>query len=118
MGSTRTAIASDVAVLSVLLYGAPVGQGRGSIQQGIPTHERAGCPGQHDEYFHHLGLERVGINYPGSKRFSLNDRTEVVPLESLAEPGRLFVPAVMTFRDSRNIRTACLTYSRPRQRTP
>lgn len=40
-----------------------------------------------------LGLERVAIIYPGSKRFAIHDRAEVVPLASLAEPGRLFVPA-------------------------
>jgi len=37
-----------------------------------------------------LGLERVAIVYPGKKRFSLGDRVEVVPLQALAEPGRLF----------------------------
>jgi predicted AAA+ superfamily ATPase len=37
-----------------------------------------------------LALERVAVVYPGSKRFALSDRVEAVPLESLAEPGRLF----------------------------
>jgi hypothetical protein len=37
-----------------------------------------------------LGLERVAIVYPGTKRFTVADRVEAVPLESLAEPGRLF----------------------------
>ena len=40
-----------------------------------------------------LGLEQVAIIYPGSKRFALHDRAEVVPLKSLAERGRLFAPA-------------------------
>jgi len=37
-----------------------------------------------------LGLERVAVIYPGAKRFALNDRVEAVPLDTLAEPGRLF----------------------------
>ena len=37
-----------------------------------------------------LGLERVVVIYPGAKRFALNDRVEAVPLDALAEPGRLF----------------------------
>lgn len=37
-----------------------------------------------------LGLERVAILYPGSKRYSLSDRIEIVPLHALAEPGSLF----------------------------
>lgn len=37
-----------------------------------------------------LGLERVAIVYPGSKRYPLAERVEAVPLASLAEPGRLF----------------------------
>ena len=35
-------------------------------------------------------LERVAIVYPGSQRYELADRVEAVPLEALAEPGRLF----------------------------
>lgn len=37
-----------------------------------------------------LGLERVAIVYPGSKRYAIGDRVEAVPLTTLAEPGRLF----------------------------
>ncbi len=37
-----------------------------------------------------LGLERVAVVYPGTKRYPLADRVEAVPLASLAEPGRLF----------------------------
>ena len=37
-----------------------------------------------------LGLERVAVIYPGTKRFALADRVEAVPLGTLAEPGRLF----------------------------
>jgi hypothetical protein len=37
-----------------------------------------------------LGLTRVAVVYPGSKRFALADRVEAVPLNALAEPGRLF----------------------------
>ena len=37
-----------------------------------------------------LGLERVAVIYPGSKRYSLSERVEVVPLAALVEPGRLF----------------------------
>lgn len=37
-----------------------------------------------------LGLERVAVIYPGARRFSLGDRVEAVPLQTLATPGRLF----------------------------
>ena len=37
-----------------------------------------------------LGLERVAVVYPGAKRFSLADRVEAVPLDTLADPGSLF----------------------------
>src|SRR5690606_18106007 len=37
-----------------------------------------------------LGLERVAVIYPGTKRYPLGDRVEAVPLAALAEPGRLF----------------------------
>lgn len=37
-----------------------------------------------------LGLERVAVVYPGSKRYPLGEQVEVVPLTTLAEPGRLF----------------------------
>lgn len=37
-----------------------------------------------------LGLDRVAVVYPGAKRYSLSERVEAVPLETLAEPGRLF----------------------------
>lgn len=38
-----------------------------------------------------LGLAAVAIVYPGERRYRLNERVEVVPLKTLAEPGRLFV---------------------------
>lgn len=37
-----------------------------------------------------LGLERVAVVYPGTKRYPLADRVEAVPVATLAEPGRLF----------------------------
>jgi len=37
-----------------------------------------------------LRLERVAVIYPGTKRYPLGDRVEAVPLNTLAEPGRLF----------------------------
>lgn len=37
-----------------------------------------------------LGLDRVAVIYPGAKRFALTERVEAVPLNTLAEPGRLF----------------------------
>lgn len=37
-----------------------------------------------------LALERVAVIYPGSKSYALDDRVEVVALERLTEPGRLF----------------------------
>lgn len=37
-----------------------------------------------------LGLERVAVVYPGSKRYPLSDRVEVVPLATLTTPGKLF----------------------------
>jgi uncharacterized protein len=37
-----------------------------------------------------LGLERVAVVYPGTKRYPLDGRVEVVPLETLAEGGRVF----------------------------
>jgi hypothetical protein len=37
-----------------------------------------------------LGLDRVAVVYPGAKRYSLSERVEAVPLETLAEPGQLF----------------------------
>lgn len=37
-----------------------------------------------------LRLDRVAVVYPGTKRYSLSERVEAVPLETLAEPGRLF----------------------------
>ena len=41
-----------------------------------------------------LGLERVAVVYPGAKRYPLSEQVEVVPLATLAEPGRLFGEAV------------------------
>jgi len=37
-----------------------------------------------------LGLERVAVVYPGTKRYPVADRVEAVPLATLADPGRLF----------------------------
>ena len=37
-----------------------------------------------------LGLARVAVVYPGAKRYPLSEQVEAVPLEALAEPGRLF----------------------------
>lgn len=37
-----------------------------------------------------LQLERVAVVYPGTRRYALADRVEVVPLSVLAEPGSLF----------------------------
>ncbi len=37
-----------------------------------------------------LGLERIAVIYPGSRRYSLSDRVEVVPLAELAFPESLF----------------------------
>jgi predicted AAA+ superfamily ATPase len=40
-----------------------------------------------------LGLEQVAVVYPGTRRYRIADRVEAVPLDSLAEPGRLFAEA-------------------------
>jgi predicted AAA+ superfamily ATPase len=37
-----------------------------------------------------LGLERVAVVYPGTKRFAIASRVEAVPLESLVKSGSLF----------------------------
>lgn len=37
-----------------------------------------------------LQLERVAVIYPGTKRYSLADRVEAVPIAALARPGALF----------------------------
>jgi predicted AAA+ superfamily ATPase len=37
-----------------------------------------------------LGLERVAVLYPGSRRYALHDRVEVLPLTCLTEAGGLF----------------------------
>ncbi|MFN2375238.1 MAG: ATP-binding protein [Candidatus Binatia bacterium] len=37
-----------------------------------------------------LGLERIAVIYPGTRRYALADRVEAVPLATLATPGRLF----------------------------
>ncbi len=39
-----------------------------------------------------LGLERVAVLYPGTKRYPLSDRLEVVPLKTLGQGGDLFDP--------------------------
>lgn len=40
-----------------------------------------------------LGLASVCVVYPGTKRYRIAERVEAVPLETLAEPGRLFPEA-------------------------
>lgn len=47
-----------------------------------------------------LGLERVAVVYPGTRRFPLADRVEAVPLAALAEPGRLFAEDAGSRADS------------------
>lgn len=37
-----------------------------------------------------LGLERVAVIYPGTKRYKIADRVEAVPLSSLADAGQVF----------------------------
>jgi hypothetical protein len=37
-----------------------------------------------------LGLARLAIVYPGAQRFAVADRVEAVPIETLADPGRLY----------------------------
>jgi predicted AAA+ superfamily ATPase len=37
-----------------------------------------------------LGLERVAVVYPGTRRYTVADQVEAVPLATLAQPGRLF----------------------------
>ncbi len=37
-----------------------------------------------------LGLDRVAVIYPGTRRFALGERVEAVPLTALARPGGLF----------------------------
>jgi predicted AAA+ superfamily ATPase len=37
-----------------------------------------------------LGLDRVAIIYPGSRRYTLSDRVDVVPLSELGHPAKLF----------------------------
>ncbi|MDS4051079.1 hypothetical protein [Accumulibacter sp.] len=39
-----------------------------------------------------LGLERVAVVYPGTRRYTIADRVEAVPLATLATPGQLFTP--------------------------
>jgi len=41
-----------------------------------------------------LGLERIAVVYPGTKRYALADRVEAVPLQALAKPGTLFAGEV------------------------
>ena len=41
-------------------------------------------------------LERVAVVYPGAKRYALSEQVEAVPLETPAEPGRLFARAEPT----------------------
>jgi len=37
-----------------------------------------------------LGLERIAVVYPGTKRYRIAEHIEVVPLAALAEPAALF----------------------------
>jgi hypothetical protein len=37
-----------------------------------------------------VGLARVAVVYPGTKRFPIGDRVEAVPVHALAQPGSLF----------------------------
>ncbi len=37
-----------------------------------------------------LGLERIAVVHPGTRRYPIADKVEAVPLETLAEPGSLF----------------------------
>lgn len=37
-----------------------------------------------------LGLERVAVVYPGARRFPLTEKVEAVPVDELADRGRLF----------------------------
>jgi len=39
-----------------------------------------------------LGLERIAVVYPGTRRYPLSSAIEAVPLTALAEPGTLFEP--------------------------
>ena len=39
-----------------------------------------------------LNLARVAVVYPGAKRYPIAEGVEAVPLDSMAEPGRLFAP--------------------------
>ena len=39
-----------------------------------------------------LGLERVAVVYPGTRRYPLSDAVEVVPSAALADPGGVFPP--------------------------
>jgi uncharacterized protein len=41
-----------------------------------------------------LGLKRIAVIYPGSKRYALSEQVEAVPLRELANPGRLFAGRV------------------------
>ncbi|WP_299698297.1 hypothetical protein [Hydrocarboniphaga sp.] len=42
--------------------------------------------------FEDLGLARVAIIYPGSKRYQLAERVEAVPLEDLGKASMIFEP--------------------------
>jgi hypothetical protein len=37
-----------------------------------------------------LDLERIAVLYPGTRRYTLADRVEAVPIATLATPGRVF----------------------------
>ena len=39
-----------------------------------------------------LGLDRVAIIYPGSKRYPVSEAVEAVPLAALSTPGAVFSP--------------------------
>lgn len=40
-----------------------------------------------------LELDRIAVVYPGSTRYAIDDRVDVVPIATLAEPGQLFPPS-------------------------
>lgn len=48
-----------------------------------------------------LGLERVAIVHPGSRRYPLDDRVEAVPLAAISAPGALFGKAQSRKRSTR-----------------
>ena len=65
---------------------------RGDRLLGVEC-KRADAPGMSPSIrnaLDELGLERVAVVYPGTRRFPLADRVDAVPVNTLAQPGRLF----------------------------